>query len=89
MKNSCDKEMIRSFTSLTKDLKIRGIHPGCHFIYNKASTALNLTMTTMNKKYQLIPLSNYIANNAERAIQKFKNHFIAGLCSVDKDFNFQ
>ena len=41
-------------------------------------------MKSMNIKYQLVPPSNHRANNAERAIQTFKNHFIAGLCSVDK-----
>ena len=56
---------------------------------NEASTALKLTMTTMNIKYQLVPASNHRANNSERAIQTFKNHFIAGLCSVDKDFHLQ
>ena len=79
MKNRSDKEMIRDFISLTEDLKSQVIHPGFHFVDNKASTALKLTMTTMNIKYQLVPPSNHRANNAERAIQTFKNHFIAGL----------
>ena len=52
-------------------------------------TALNLTMTTMNIKYQLDPPSNHRENNAEREIQTFKNHFIAGLCSVEKYFHLQ
>ena len=56
---------------------------------NEASTALNLTMTTMNIKYQLFPPSNHISKNAERAIQTFKNNFIAGLCSVNKDLHIQ
>ena len=81
--------MIRDFTSLTEDLKIRGIHSGFHFIDNEASTDLNITMTTMNIKYQLVPTSNHRANNAERAIQTFKNHFIAGLCIVDKYLHLQ
>ena len=56
---------------------------------NEVSYALNLTMNTMNLKYQLVPPSNNIANNAERAIQTFKNHFIAELCSLDKGFHLQ
>ena len=48
-----------------------------------------MTITSMNIKYQLIPTSNHRAHNSERAIKKFKNHFIAGLCSVDKDFHLQ
>ena len=81
--------MIRDFVSLTEDLKSRGINPGFHFMDNKASTALKLTMTTMNIKYKLVPPSNHRAKNAEREIQTFNNHFIEGLCSVDKYFNLQ
>ena len=51
---------------------------------NKASTILKIKMKTMNIKYKLVPPSNHRANNAERAIKTFKNHFIAGLCSIDK-----
>ena len=52
---------------------------------NEASTALKMRMTTMDIKYQLAPPINHRGDNAERAIQTFKNHFIAVLCSVDKD----
>ena len=78
-KNIIDKDIIRFFTSLTEDLKIQGIKPGFHFMDNKASTALKMNITTNNSKYQLVPPSNHRANNAERAIQEFKNHSIAGL----------
>ena len=43
-------------------------------------------MTNMDINYCLVPPSNHRANNAEREIQTFKNHSIAGLCSVDKKF---
>ena len=56
---------------------------------NEASAALKLNMATMNIKYQLVLPSNHIENNSEREIQTFKNHFIARLCSVDKDFHVQ
>jgi len=36
--------------------------------------------------FQLVPLHLHCWNAAEQAIQTFKNHFIARLCSVDKDF---
>ena len=63
-KNRSDNEIIRAFTSLTGDLKSRGINPGFHFMDNEASTALEMTTTTMNIKYQLVPPSNQRANNA-------------------------
>ena len=89
MKNRSDKETIRPFTPLTEYFKIRGINPGFHFMNNEASTALKMTIASMNITYQLVPPSNHRAKNAERVIQTFKNHFIAGLCSVDKDFHLQ
>ena len=89
MKNRSDKKMIRAFISSTEDLKYLGIHPGFHFMDNEASAALNMTMTTMNIKYQLFPPSNHRANNAVIVIQTFNSHFIVGMCRLDKDFHLQ
>ena len=86
IKNRNDKEMIRDFTSLTEDLKSRVIHPGFCFKDNKASTDLKLTMMTINIKYHLVRPSNRRTNNSDIAIQTFKNHLIAVLCSIDKYF---
>ena len=89
MNNSSDKEIIRAFTEFTEYFKSCGIKPGFHFMDNEASTALKIKMTSMNIKYQLVPQINHRANNSERAILTFKNNFIAGLCSLDKEFHFQ
>ena len=89
MKKINDKDMIRALKYLTEDLKIREIHPGFHFMDNEPSTALKLTMTTMNIKYQLVLPSNHRAKNAERAIKEIKKYFIAGLCNVDKYLYFR
>ena len=56
--------MKRDFTDLNEDVKIRGINTGFHFMDNEAYKALNMKMTSMNIKYQLVPPSNHIANNA-------------------------
>jgi hypothetical protein len=37
-------------------------------------------------QHQLVPPYNHRANKAERAIQTFKHHFIAGLCSTPTAF---
>ena len=81
--------MIRAFTELSEDLKIRGINPGFHFMDNEAYTYLKMTMTAMNIQYQLVPPSNHRANNSDRAIHNFKKHSISVLYSVDKDSKFQ
>ena len=46
-------------------------------------------MTAMDINYQLVPPSNHRADNADRSIKMFNNHFISGLCSVDGNFHFQ
>ena len=43
-------------------------------------------MLSVDEKYQLVPPHIHRRNAAERAIQTFKNHFIAGLSSVHKLF---
>jgi hypothetical protein len=43
-------------------------------------------MTSESIDFQLVPPHVHRRNAAERAIRTFKNHFIAGLCSTDKDF---
>ena len=54
MKNRSDKQIIRTFTELTEDLKIHGIKPGVNIMDNKSSTALKMKMPSMNVKYQLV-----------------------------------
>jgi hypothetical protein len=43
-------------------------------------------LTKQGINNQLAPPHIHRRNNAERAIQTFKNHFIAGLFSVDPNF---
>ena len=81
--------MIQAFRELTEDFKNRGITPVFHLMDNESYTDLNMTMNSMNIKYHLVPPSNHRENNAERAIQTFKNHFISRLCRIEKDFHLQ
>ena len=46
-------------------------------------------MNSMNIKHQLVPPNIRRANNTDRAMQTFKNHFMAVLCNLDKDFHIQ
>ena len=56
-------------------------------LYNEASQDLKAAMTKKFTSYQLVPPHTYQANAAERAtIQTFKNHFKAGLASLDPQF---
>ena len=76
--------MIQIFTDLSEDLNTSRKKTGFHFKYNKVSAGLKMKMTNMDITYQLVPPINHRTNNSERAIQTFKNHFIAGLYNVDE-----
>ena len=64
----------------------RGLSPQLHWLDNEASKALKNFITKEQMQYQLTPPHIHQRNAAERAIRAFKNHFISGLCSVDKTF---
>jgi hypothetical protein len=53
---------------------------------NEASTALKNFFTTNDVDYQLVPPHCHRRNATERAISTFKEHFVAGLASVDPNF---
>jgi hypothetical protein len=51
--------------------------------------AVRNCLTKQGIDYQLASPHIHWRNNAERAIQNFKNHFIAGICSVDPNFKLK
>ena len=63
-----------------------GIQPNTYIIDNEASKELKKAMEKKNINHKLVPPHMHRTNLAERAIQTFKNHFKAGLATVDPDF---
>ena len=53
---------------------------------NECSAELKLAFKYRKVAFLLVPPHSHRRNLAERAIQTFKNHFVAGLASVDPDF---
>ena len=53
---------------------------------NKCSTLLKDFLDAEDIVFQLVPPAVHRRNAAKWAIRTFQNHFIAGLCGVDKDF---
>jgi hypothetical protein len=78
--------MVHAFDLLIKYLIIRGLKPSLQHLENEASLAIRNYLKKQGIDYQLAPPHIHRQNNAEREIQTFKNHFIAGLCSVDPNF---
>ena len=86
LRNRSAHEILRVFTSVHTYLVTRGLRPRLHTLHNEASTILKEFLTAENVEYQLVPPHIHRRNSAERAIQTFKNHFIAGLASTDPNF---
>jgi hypothetical protein len=73
-------------TIIYDELTAKGLRPLFQTMDNEASTALKTFLTAREMKFQLVPPRVHRQNAAERAIETFKNHFLAGICSADKPF---
>ena len=67
-------------------LESRGRKPELHILDNECSAEFKYALTKNKIQYQLVPPHVHRRNAAERAIQTFKHHFLAGLASADPDF---
>ena len=63
--------------------------PKLHVMDNECSKILSKFIESNGTKIQLVEPHQHRVNAAERAIQTFKNHFIAGLCTVHPQFPLQ
>jgi hypothetical protein len=86
LKNHQSSEMLAAYKRGHALFTQRGLKPQLQKLDNEASAMLQQFMTSENIDFQLVPPHVHRRNAAERAIRTFKNHFIAGLCSTDKDF---
>ena len=75
-----------AFEEVHQRLNKAGLRPAYHRLDNECSDVLKKYLTEQTIEYQLVVPGSHRRNAAERAIRTWKNHFIAGLCSVDKDF---
>ena len=71
---------------MRKFLCSRGLTPKTHELDNECSKVLKEYMEKENESFQLVPPNLHRQNATERAIQTFKNHFIARMVSTHKYF---
>ena len=55
---------------------------------NEVPEDLQIYLEETFMHFQLVPLHMHKRNNAERAVRKFKNQFMASQCTVDPYLNF-
>ena len=89
MKNRTKEEQLRVFHDVYDYLKHRRFEPCLHIMDNECSKTIQDFIARNKTSLQLVEPHQHRVNAAERAIQTFKNHFVAGLCTVDKAFPLQ
>jgi hypothetical protein len=86
MKSRSASEWVKAYDSVHHELTIKGFKPKLQTLDNEASAALKNYFTVNDIAYQLVPPHCHRRNAAERAIRTFKEHFVAGISSVDPSF---
>ncbi len=86
MKNRIAGKVICAYRTLIDQLRTAGIVPKLHILENKCFQDFNDTINLNKMTFQLVPLHNHQQNLAKKAIQTFKDHYIAILCGADKSF---
>jgi hypothetical protein len=84
MKSKAESEHLRAYNKLHQYLVDRGFRPLRQRLDNEASAEFQQGLQTKQMEYQLAPPTMlHRRNPTERAIQTFKNHFVATLCTTD------
>ena len=78
--------MVTAFDECYKQLIGAGVTPILQNLDNEVSNELIATIKDKKLQYQLASPHDHQLNPAERAIQTFKNHFIANLQGCDKRY---
>jgi hypothetical protein len=86
MNSRSASEWVKAYDSIHQELTVKGFKTKLQNPDNEASTALKNFFTVNDIAYQLVPPHCHRRNAAERAIRTFKEHFVAGIFSVDPSF---
>ena len=86
LKNRSEQELIRVYSDMHTYLTECGMRPLLQKLDNECPEGLKKFMRSEEVDYQLVPPNVHRTNAAEKAIGTFKDHFIAGLSTVDPNF---
>ncbi len=81
--------MIAAFSNIFSTLAAHGYAPTLNVMDNKCSKVVEAHIKANKMNVHLVPPHNHCVNAAERSIATFKEHFIAGLATVNKNCSLQ
>ncbi len=79
MQNKTEGELILARARALQRMAACGIKPTKQVLDNEASASYKHAIINSDMSYQLVPPDNHRHNLAEKAIQTWKDHFIAAL----------
>jgi hypothetical protein len=84
-----DTSIFEAYKTRFKELEAKGFKPKLNVMDNQATKHIKQFLTKNECKLQLVEPHNHRVNAAERAIQTFKDAFIAALATTDSNFPLQ
>ena len=86
LKNRSEHELVEAVTALHQRLTDANLTLKMHIMDNECPTKVKQHLRNEGIDLQLVPPNYHRLNPAERAIQTFKDHFVAGLSSCNPKF---
>jgi hypothetical protein len=84
-----DKSIFKAYKMQFDNLTSKGHKPKIDIMDNQATKHIKAFLTEQQCQLQLVEPHNHRLNAAERAIQTFKDAFIAALVTTNSDFPLQ
>ena len=82
MKIRSETELVTASKTIQQNLVKRGFKLQQHNLDNEAPKSMKTFMTEVDENFQLTPQHIHQVKASKRAIQAWKNHFMAGMCSI-------
>ena len=89
MKSRESTSMVEAFQNVYEYLKKCGHKPKLNVMDNECSDAVKDYLQKEETRIKFVEADNHSVNASERAMQTIKNHFLAGLATVAKEFPIQ
>jgi hypothetical protein len=89
LKDQTDNSLLAAFEDVYTYLTDRGFPPQLNVMDNQCSKTIQKFIESNNAKIQLCNPDDHRVNAAERAIQTWKNHWLAGLGTLDPNCPLQ
>ena len=87
--NVDDRSIYEAYKEVFETLEAKGYKPKMNVMDNQATKYIKKILTKKECELQVVEPHNHRVNAAERAIQTFKDAFIATLATTDRDFPLQ